>query len=163
MGGQEPHEVGIPPVLLLDRNKPTHQNILGATQLENSLTGKNLGSRGHQVACELMMWPCIKGSQGPPLSTGDTCSAVPCVGLLSAREMWTCWRESSEEPREWWRDWSNSPVRNGLKSWCCSAWNREGSIKTLWVYINTWWRPSKEDKTRLYLVVPGHCIRHNRH
>jgi len=37
------------------------------------------------------------------------------------------WRGSNKGPQRWWRDWSNSPVRKGQKSWDCSAWSREGA------------------------------------
>jgi len=85
----------------------------------------------------------------------------------SVWETWTYWRESSTGPWGWWRDWSTSHVRKGWESWVCSAWRRRGSdLINVHKYLKG---GCKEDRTRLFSVVPcawtrdnGHKLKHRR-
>lgn len=108
-----------------------HLHMLGADQLESSLSEKGLdGCGGHQLNisqwCDLVakaniLMGCIKQSTItssmeviPHLIQhwrGCSWSTVSSSGLTSAKNPWTYWAESSEEMWRWLRDWTISPVR----------------------------------------------------
>lgn len=74
------------------------------------------------------------------LSCGEASPGVLCAssGLLSTREMWRSWKESSEKLLQWLMDWSTSHVRKGWGTWACSTW-REG-LGEIWSKCVSNWR-----------------------
>ena len=130
-----------------------HQQKMGATQLESSLTEKDLGSwwsSNWTGASSVplpqrrltMFWAASdkvflagQGRWSFPSTQqhwwGHAWSTVSSSGILRTRETHRIqWR--------WWRDWSISPMRTGWESWDCSAQRREGSGGILSMCINTW-------------------------
>ena len=121
-------------VLHLGRNNPRHQYILGATQLESSLAGKDLGvlvntklnisQQCALVAKAAAILGCIRQSIGSSWREVilPLCSALVrphlecCVQFwvfLSTRGTWVYQRESIEGQQRCLSDWSLSHMRKG--------------------------------------------------
>jgi len=79
----------------------------------------------------------------------------------------TRWRESSEGPWRWLRDWSILYTRKGRESWGCLAWRREGSRGISSMYVNIWREGAKRTEPRFSLPSDrtrgkGHNLKHRR-
>ena len=101
-------------------NMPLPQERLPASWLNNPWTRPASGG----------VFRAGQGRESFPFAQhwwGHSWNNVFTCGLPSIRETWACWRESSEGPRRWLRDWSISHTRKGWEIWDCSAWTREGS------------------------------------
>lgn len=102
--------------------------------------------------------PCEQAEGGGEM---HLVSALFSSELPSMREMWSYWRESSQVPLRWWRDWSLSPGRKGWERWTIQpgdekAWARQ-DIKYLHKFMKgeckdrgktlfsgAWWKDKRQ-------------------
>lgn len=68
----------------------------------------------------------VKGGDLLLIPGEDTPSAVPSSGLLSTRETWTCWSESSDRPQRGLRGQNIFDMTRGWEICDCLYWRREG-------------------------------------
>lgn len=93
---------------------------------------------------------------------GCICRTVSSSADLSAREMWTYWKESSEVLPRWSANWSTSPVGKVWESWDCSAWGKRGlgDLTKVYKYLKG---ECREDGISLFSVVPTARTKGNEH
>lgn len=89
-------------------------------------------------------------------------STVFIPKLISTREMWTYWKESSEVLPRWSANWSTSPVGKVWESWDCSAWGKRGlgDLTKVYKYLKG---ECREDGISLFSVVPTARTKGNEH
>ena len=153
VGWQEPHWVqqGEMPALSPGSNNLRHQYTLVTNWLESSsieqdfrvlvdskMTMRQQCALPAKKANGLLAWgKVLPAGQGRwPLPSaqhwwGHTWSTVSSPGLLSTRETWTCWRESSEGPWRWLSSCSIFDMRRSWERWDCSAFGEEKAEEVL--------------------------------